>query len=281
MKSFLDFFVFIFIFLSYSIGFASETGKLEQPKINLVLPPIVSINPEIEAVLKRPPPEVQRPNLKSEWTKMRGTEDKDFYINIGEIYRSNNILEIPALFDYKKKSQQESASETATVKIDCLNSQWTISNLMGWSKQMGDGQTMKLDNRQLEWSAIDTRNSGDVFTTLQSDFCKIQILGFRPQLTNGRAWAPMVGKTYEEQITRLFRSHIVLKEKVTPESFLEVLISVDTEGVISDTKIISRGGDPLWEEAVISSVKIIGNRYQSRSPRGYGNSGKIEIRFKP
>ena len=65
MKSVLDLFFFIFIFLSYSIGFASETGKLEQPKINLVLPPIVSINPEIEAVLKRPPPEVQRPNLKS------------------------------------------------------------------------------------------------------------------------------------------------------------------------------------------------------------------------
>ena len=183
--------------------------------------------------------------------------------------------------DYKKKNQKELASETAKVKIDCSNNRWSISNLMGWSKQMGDGQTLYFENGQMEWSSVDVKNSSDVYATLQRDFCKIKSLGVRPQLTKGRAWAPMVGKTYEEQIRGLFKSHIVLKEDVTSESFLEVLISVDIEGAITDTMTVSQGGDPRWEEAVINSIKLISNRYQIRSPRGYGNSGKIEIRFRP
>ena len=272
---------FSIIALSHSFAYPNENGKIEPPKTNFILQPLVPLNPEIEAFRNRPPVEVLRSNFKSEWTKMRETEEKDLYINIGEIFRSNNIIEIPVLFDYKKKTQKELASETAKVKIDCSNSRWTISNLMGWSKQMGDGGTLHFENRQMDWSSVDIRSSGDLFANLQRDFCKSQSLGFRPQLTKGRIWAPMVGRTYEEQIRGLFRSHIVLKEDVAPESFLVVLISVDIEGAISETKTVSQGGDPRWEEAVINSIELISNRYQIRSPRGYGNSGKIEIRFRP
>ncbi len=274
--------IFFSIFaFSHSFAYSNENGKIEPPKTTFILQPVVPLNPEIEAIRNRPPAEVLRPNFKSEWTKVRETEEKDFYINIGEIFRLNNILEIPVLFNYKKTTQKELASETAKVKIDCSNSKWTISNLMGWSKQMGDGGTVHFDNRQLEWSSVDSRSTGDVFATLQRDFCNTQSLGVRPQLTKGRTWAPMVGKNYEEQIRGLFKSHIVLKEDVAPESFIEVLISVDVEGAISETKTVSQGGDPRWEEAVINSIKLISNRYQIRSPRGYGNSGKIEIRFRP
>lgn len=269
-----------FFIFATSLAFANETGSKEAEKAYPVVPPTVTPNPEIEAVLKRPPLEVQRPNLKSQWTKMREAVDKDFYINIGEVFRIKNILEFPTLFNYKNSSSSH-GSETATVKIDCLNNLWTVSDLVAWTKPMGNGQTLTINNKQLEWSALDFRNSDDVFVTLHRDFCKIHILGVRPQLTNGRQWAPMSGSSYAEQITRLFKSHITLTSAVTPESYVEVVISIDAEGVVSDVKTVSRSGDPLWEEAVTNSIRTIATRYQIRSPNGYGNSGKMQIRFKP
>ena len=223
----------------------------------------------------------QKPNTPSKWTKMKESSEIEFYVDLGESYRAIDIIYFSTLHNQKNTNYNKSKSQTGTIKIDCKNKLWSITDVRNWSKSMGLGGGSAIDHRQTPWSNIDHTNPNDVFETLRRDFCENKVLGERPALIDNRSWAPMIGSGYAEQIIRLFTSHIIVEKSITTGSFVDIAISIDDRGLISNFLIVNRNGDPAWENAVIKAIERISQKYQIRSPNGYGNHGKIQASFKP
>lgn len=263
----------IFILIGFSLfGFSSYAAELGASSESDL---------EAKARMQRLASESQKPSIPSKWTKMKESSEIDFYVDLGESYRAIDIIYFPTLHNQKNADSKKSKSETGTINIDCKNNLWSIADVMSWSENMGRGVSSKIDLRQTPWTSIDYNNPNDVFETLRRDFCKIKVFGERPALIDNRSWAPMIGNGYAEQITRLFVSHIIVKESIATGSFVDVAISIDDRGLIANFLIVNRSGDLAWEYAVIKAIEGISQKYQIRSPNGYGNHGKIQARFKP
>jgi hypothetical protein len=87
--------------------------------------------------------------------------------------------------------------------------------------------------------------------------------------------------SYESQVSRIFKSHIISKKLTEENSKVEVIISIDSSRIIDSIKLIQSTGDVQWKNDVLNSIKFISSKYQFRSTMGYGVPGVLNITFKP
>lgn len=220
-----------------------------------------------------------------EWQLFHENENQYFYVNQHEIWRNSNELTIPIYSNYKIIFNG-AKSVTLLIKIDCSTSKKAIIDLNAWSEPNGEGYTVSYINKSHKnyptWKPIKPSTEGDLYFTFKKEFCPKNDIGIRPQLFENRIWAPMMGAiSYENQISRFFKSHIVSKGFTSNDSKVEVIIQINSHGIVNNIKLIKSTGDSQWERNVMHSLKFISSKYQIRSPFGYGKPGILKLTFKP